>query len=101
MKVFEMLNHIKKELAQVGILDNAESEWLLALALNVKRNSLRTLTELSVSQVENIKKALEKRKKHIPLSYAMFTSTFSILIGKNVRFFWQLLHHITTHNSNM
>ena len=76
MKVFEMLNHIKKELAQVGILDNAESEWLLALALNVKRNTLRTLTELSESQVENVKKALEKRKKHIPLSYIFEEADF-------------------------
>lgn len=87
MKVFEMLNHIENELAQVGITDRAESEWLLALALNVKRNSFRSLNELSKEQVENILNALEKRKKHIPLSYIFEEAEFYGLkfkVNKNV-----------------
>ena len=87
MIIKEMLEHIKKELDEVGINDSAESEWLLALALKTRRSLLRKSQALTNEQVSKILEALEKRKKHVPLSYIFKEANFygyDFYVNKNV-----------------
>ena len=64
MKTKEMLETVKKELANVGITDSAEAEWLVALTLGIKRNDVFTLAnkELEIKQQEKVEKLLTNAK---------------------------------------
>ena len=76
MKVCEMLDFVKKELEKVGIFDDAEAEWLVALALDIKRSAVFSNQELSCGQEKKVLKYLERRKKHEPLAYIHGTAEF-------------------------
>lgn len=69
MKVYQMLEKVKKELESVGILDDAEAEWLVALAIGEKRTSSHSSRELEKHEEDRILEFLKQRKTHKPLAY--------------------------------
>ena len=89
MKIKEMLERVSQELAGIGITDPAESEWLVALILKIKRSDVFTLANKSLTkkQVELIEDALDKRKKHMPLAYIVGDAEFyglKFIVDENV-----------------
>ena len=78
MKIKQMLEKVKGELAGAGITDSAEAEWLVALTLNIKRSEVYSLgeSELTNQQQEALEEALKKRKQHIPLAYIIGDAEF-------------------------
>lgn len=87
MKTYQMLEKVKKELCEVGICDDAEAEWLVALALHEKRSESHSQKELSKKQKRRIEKFLKQRKKHKPLAYILKSAEFfgfDFYVNKNV-----------------
>lgn len=87
MKTYQMLEKVKTELQKVGIFDDAESEWLVALALEKKRSESHSSDELSKKQEKKIEKFLKQRKKHKPLAYILKNAEFfgfEFFVNKNV-----------------
>lgn len=76
MKVYQMLEKVKKELESVGILDDAEAEWLVALAIGEKRTSSHSSRELEKHEEDRILEFLKQRKTHKPLAYISGNSDF-------------------------
>lgn len=76
MKTYEMLEKVKKQLAEVGIFDNAESEWLVALAIGKKRSEAHSQKQLTSEQEQKILFFLEQRKTHKPLAYIVGNAEF-------------------------
>ncbi len=87
MKTYQMLEKVKKELCEVGICEDAEAEWLVALALCEKRSESHSQKELSKRQERRIEKFLKQRKKHKPLAYVTKSAEFfgfDFFVNKNV-----------------
>lgn len=87
MKTYQILERVKSELQKVGIFDDAEAEWLVALALKKKRSESHSSDELSKRQEKRIEKFLKQRKKHKPLAYVLKSAEFfgfDFFVDKNV-----------------
>lgn len=69
MKVYQMLEKVKKELESAKICDTAEAEWLVALALSKKRSFAHSERELTKREEHKILSFLEERKQNKPLAY--------------------------------
>lgn len=78
MKIKNMLEKIKSELASASITDSAEAEWLVALTLKIKRSEVYSLCEreLTGKEQEELEANLAKRKQHIPLAYIVGNAEF-------------------------
>lgn len=76
MKVYQILERVKKELESVGILDTAEAEWLVALAINENRTASHSARELSSEEASRILEFLKQRKTHKPLAYIVGNAEF-------------------------
>lgn len=82
-----MLEKVKNELGKVGIFEDAEAEWLVALSLGKKRSDSHSGEELSKKQEKKIEKFLKQRKKHKPLAYILKSAEFfgfEFFVNKNV-----------------
>lgn len=87
MKTYQMLEKVKNELGKVGIFEDAEAEWLVALSLGKKRSDSHSGEELSKKQEKKIEKFLKQRKKHKPLAYILKSAEFfgfEFFVNKNV-----------------
>lgn len=82
MKVYQILEKVKKELESVNICDSAEAEWLVALAIGENRASSHSDRELSCEEENHILEFLKQRKMHKPLAY----------IAKNADFYGYLFN---------
>lgn len=76
MKVYQMLEKVKKELESAKICDTAEAEWLVALALSKKRSFAHSERELAKEEEQKILSFLEERKQNKPLAYIVGNQEF-------------------------
>lgn len=76
MKVYQMLEKVKKELESAKICDTAEAEWLVALALSQKRSFAHSESELAKEEEQKILSFLEERKQNKPLAYIVGNQEF-------------------------
>lgn len=76
MKVYQMLEKVKKELESAKICDTAEAEWLVALALSKKRSFAHSERELTKEEEQKILSFLEERKQNKPLAYIVGNQEF-------------------------
>lgn len=76
MDIKEIIKEVKQRLNSVGITDNCETEWLIAEALNIKRNQIYFLKNISNAEYQRIIDFLEKREKFMPLDYITGKSEF-------------------------
>lgn len=76
MKVYQMLEKVKKELESAKICDTAEAEWLVALALSKKRSFVHSERELAKEEEQKILSFLEERKQNKPLAYIVGNQEF-------------------------
>lgn len=87
MKICEMTERVYSTLCSADITDKAEAEWLVALALNIRRSEVYSCQKLSSSQKNKIERYLEKRKQHIPLAYIVKNAEFygyTFKVNRNV-----------------
>ena len=89
MKIKQMLEKVKSELASAGTTDSAEAEWLVALTLKIRRSEVYSLgeRELTSKEQKKIEANLEKRKQHIPLAYIVGDAEFygmKFIVNENV-----------------
>lgn len=83
----ELLQDVKKTLADKGIDEPAESEWIVSLILGVKRDELNSKTLVKACDVERINKVVEKRITGMPLWYCIGDTDFygyTIKVDKRV-----------------
>ena len=59
---------VKSELADSGITDHNEADYLICDTLGIKKAQMLNLDTLTTSQQNKILKVLQKRKQHIPLN---------------------------------
>lgn len=71
LKRNQLVENVKKTLAEKGITEEAESEWIVSLTLNVKRSELSSQDMVSASLVDKINKVVEKRLQGFPLWYCV------------------------------
>lgn len=87
MKICEMTEKVYSTLCSANITDKAEAEWLVALALNIRRSEVYSCQKLSSAQKNKVERYLEKRKQHIPLAYIVKNAEFygyTFKVNKNV-----------------
>ncbi len=78
---------VKKRLFDAGIVDKAETDWLIASALNKNRNEIFLVDNISDKEIESIEKLVEKRVKRIPLNKILGVQNFygyDFVINRNV-----------------
>ena len=78
---------VKKRLFDAGITDKAETDWLIASALNKNRNEIFLVDNISDKDIEKINKLVDKRVKRIPLNKILGKQNFygyDFYINKNV-----------------
>ncbi len=76
MDIKEVIKIVKEKLAEAGIIEIFETEWLIAEALGVKRGNIYVLGKISENEYNKILDFTEKRSKHIPLDYITGKSNF-------------------------
>ena len=87
MKIRQLLEQVYQKLSSVGIEDKAESEWLICLALNIKRSQINSDLEIDENQISKIDEIVQERKKHKPLSYILGSAEFygyELFVDQNV-----------------
>lgn len=83
--LFEVLTWLKNELKNINAQN--EAEWIVAFALNKKRNEIFLTKTISDEEINKIKKILKKRLKRIPLNRILGFEEFcgnKFFINKNV-----------------
>ena len=72
----DLLNEVKEKLAKHNIEEQAEAEWIISLALNIKRDELNVENLVSAKDVENINKIVNERISGRPLWYCVGDANF-------------------------
>lgn len=72
----ELLKKVKEKLAQNGIDEQAEAEWIVSLALGVKRSELNSEDIVYPSKVEKVIKIVNERITGRPLWYCVGDTDF-------------------------
>lgn len=72
----DLLNEVRLKLAQCGINEESEAEWILALVLDVKRDEVNSDTLVFPKNVEKIEKITEMRCTGRPLWYCFGDTDF-------------------------
>lgn len=72
----EILSEVKEKLAENGITESAEAEWIVSLTLKVKRDELNTQNAVSTSEIEKINNIVEERITGKPLWYCIGDTEF-------------------------
>ena len=75
-KCSELVHEVKEILAQRGITETAESEWIVSITLNVKRSDIYNDKLVSPKNVERVLKIVEERKTGRPLWYCIGDTNF-------------------------
>lgn len=71
LKRKDLLQKATKKLADNGISESSESEWIVSLTLNVKRSQLNTDDLVNASMVEKVNDIVNKRITGMPLWYCI------------------------------
>ena len=72
----DLLEEVKEKLANYGIEEEAEAEWILSLTLNVKRNELNTDNLVMPVDIDKVQKILNERITGRPLWYCIGDTEF-------------------------
>ena len=72
----ELLEDVAYKLAQHGIDERAEAEWIVSVVLSVKRSELNCDNMVNPSQVEKINKIVDQRITGRPLWYCIGDTDF-------------------------
>ncbi len=72
----ELLVEVQKELASVGIDESAEAEWIVSIALGLKRDQVKTKDMVKPVLIDKVYKIVEQRKKGRPLWYCIGDTNF-------------------------
>ena len=72
----ELLEEIQKELASVGIDESAEAEWIVSIALGVKRDQVKTKDMVKPVLIDKVYQIVEQRIKGRPLWYCIGDTNF-------------------------
>lgn len=72
----DVLSKVKKHLAENGITEDAEGEWIVALTLGVKRDEINSDSLVSVRNIEKINKLVDERITGRPLWYCVGDTDF-------------------------
>ena len=76
LKRKDLVEKVKKELLDNGIDDSSEAEWIVSIAINVKRSQLYTDDLVTADLVEKIKDIVNCRIKGRPLWYCIGDTDF-------------------------
>ncbi len=76
LKRKELLNSVKEKLSNNGIVESAETEWIISLTLGIKRDQLNTDELVSAKNVEKINKIVDERITGRPLWYCIGSADF-------------------------
>ncbi len=82
-----LTERVKKTLADNGILESAEAEWIVSLTLNIKRSELNTDKMISANKVDKINQIVSQRITGRPLWYCIGDTDFygyKILVDERV-----------------
>ncbi len=80
-------SEVKNRLADAGIEDIAETDWLIAESLGKNRSEIKLLTHISSEEYRKVKGALNKREKRMPLTKIFNRANFygrEYYVDKNV-----------------
>ena len=72
----ELKTLVKNRLEKAGVSEQAETDWLIATALGVKRGELASIEKTDFKQYRKVTELLRKREKGIPLDYITGKSYF-------------------------
>ena len=72
----ELLCDIKAKLLENGIDENAESEWIISIALGIKRDEVNAETLVSPKNIDKINKIVDERISGRPLWYCIGDTDF-------------------------
>ena len=67
---------VKGRLVKAGVTEDAETDWIIATALGVKRGELSQIEKTNFEQYRKVTAILRKREKGIPLDYITGKSYF-------------------------
>lgn len=76
MSMPELKALVRKRLLKAGVTEDAETDWLIAYALSLKRGELSLVEKTTYAQYRRVNAVLEKREKGIPLDYILGESEF-------------------------
>jgi release factor glutamine methyltransferase len=76
LKREQVIKQVKEKLAENGILESAEGEWIVSIILGVKRNELYTENLVSPLMIEKINKVVDERITGRPLWYCIGDTDF-------------------------
>ncbi len=71
-----VLKEVKEKLKAAGIEENAESEWIVSIALNIKRNELENDELVSIKLQDKINDIVKSRIEGRPLWYCIGNTNF-------------------------
>ncbi len=72
----DLLEKVSKTLQNHGIDESAEAEWIISIALGVKRSALKTEDMVSAKNVDKINKIVDQRITGRPLWYCIGDTEF-------------------------
>ncbi len=72
----ELLEKIKLKLSENGITEDAESEWILSISLEIKRDQVFTDDLVMPKDIDKINNIVEKRISGRPLCYCIGNADF-------------------------
>jgi len=72
----DLLEKVSKTLQNHGIDESAEAEWIISIALGVKRSALKTDDMVSAKNVDKINKIVDQRITGRPLWYCIGDTEF-------------------------
>lgn len=74
--VKKIKQQVKERLAQFGIFDESEADWLVATVLGTTRGGLALVNQVNKKQAKQIEKATRKRCKGMPLDAIVGHTSF-------------------------
>lgn len=75
-KCLDLLLEVKSKLSENGIIEDAESEWILSLTLGVKRDELTSETIISPLMIDKVNNVVNERITGKPLWYCIGDTDF-------------------------
>lgn len=72
----DVLKKVRQKLAENGIDEDAEAEWIISLTLGIKRDEVNTENLVSVKMIEKINKLVDERITGRPLWYCVGDADF-------------------------
>ncbi len=72
----ELKSLVRNRLQKAGVEEEAETDWLICSALDIKRGALSSVEKTTLAQYRKVTELLRKRESGIPLDYIIGFSEF-------------------------